>query len=133
MTKFLSGVNAIRLEYYENGGDALCKLEWSSPAISRQVIPAIQLFTQPDTLTPDKNFVIYPNPNNVHIVTVSTGTNFQQGAHILIYDMLGQILIKNSISSPGTQATFPINLSRGVYIVKLFTGNKTYTAKLMVL
>lgn len=34
----------IRLEYYENGGDAVAKLLWSSPSIAKQVIPASQLY-----------------------------------------------------------------------------------------
>jgi PA14 domain/Secretion system C-terminal sorting domain len=128
--------SALKLEYYENGGYAVCKLEWSSPAIARQAIPVAQLFTKPDTLTINKNFVIYPNPNNIHSLTISTGGSLQQGAHILIYDMLGQMLMKNSISTRGSQSgtiTIPLDLARGLYIIKLFTGNKTYTAKLMVL
>ena len=34
----------IRMEYYENGGGAVCKLEWSSPSTVRQTIPTSQLF-----------------------------------------------------------------------------------------
>jgi len=37
----------IRLEYYENGGVASVKLEWSSPTIVRQVIPAKYLYPAP--------------------------------------------------------------------------------------
>jgi hypothetical protein len=37
----------IRLEYYENGGVASAKLEWSSPTIARQVIPAKYLYPAP--------------------------------------------------------------------------------------
>ena len=31
---------AIQLEYYENGGDAVCELYWSGPGIEEQIIPA---------------------------------------------------------------------------------------------
>lgn len=34
----------IRLEYYENGGGAAIRLEWSSPSQTRQVVPARQLY-----------------------------------------------------------------------------------------
>lgn len=34
----------IRVEYYENGGGAVCKLEWSSPSTLRQYIPTSQLY-----------------------------------------------------------------------------------------
>lgn len=35
---------AIRLEYYENTGDATIKLEWSSTQQSRQIVPSSQLY-----------------------------------------------------------------------------------------
>jgi hypothetical protein len=34
----------IKLEYYENGGDAVAKLLWSSPSTPKQIIPKTQLF-----------------------------------------------------------------------------------------
>ena len=37
----------LRLEYYQQGGEALAKLEWSSPTVSRQVIPAKYLYPAP--------------------------------------------------------------------------------------
>ena len=47
---------AIRMEFFENGGDAAAKLSWSSPSQSLQIIPVERLF--PDTValtlsTPD--------------------------------------------------------------------------------
>ncbi len=37
----------IVLEYFENGGVASVKLEWSSPTVSRQVIPSKYLYPAP--------------------------------------------------------------------------------------
>lgn len=37
----------IRLEMYENGGDALAKLEWSSANQTREVVPTSQLYSDP--------------------------------------------------------------------------------------
>ncbi len=34
----------VRMEYYENGGDAVARLEWSYPGQAQQVIPQAQLF-----------------------------------------------------------------------------------------
>ncbi|HEX3134231.1 MAG TPA: PA14 domain-containing protein [Planctomycetota bacterium] len=34
----------IKLEYYENGGDAVARLEWSSPSTPRQVVPQSNLY-----------------------------------------------------------------------------------------
>ena len=39
----------IQVDYYENGGGAVAKLEWSSPSTVRQFIPTSQLFAQPPT------------------------------------------------------------------------------------
>ncbi|MEI8407285.1 MULTISPECIES: PA14 domain-containing protein [unclassified Kribbella] len=38
-----AGKHDIRLEYYENGYDAIAQLAWSSPNLARQVIPAARL------------------------------------------------------------------------------------------
>ena len=34
----------IRMEYYENGGDATARLSWSAPGIAKQVVPRSQLY-----------------------------------------------------------------------------------------
>jgi hypothetical protein len=36
----------IILEFYENGGDAVCELSWESPTITRQAIPSQYLFVE---------------------------------------------------------------------------------------
>jgi len=36
---------AIRLEYYESNGGALCSLKWGGPLLSKQVIPSTQLYS----------------------------------------------------------------------------------------
>ena len=38
----------IKLEYYENTGNANAKLRWSGPGVSKQIIPNAQLFTTTD-------------------------------------------------------------------------------------
>jgi len=42
---------AIRMEYFENGGDAVAKLSWNSPSQSLQIIPVDRLFPDPISLT----------------------------------------------------------------------------------
>ena len=44
----------IRLEYYENGGGAICELSWSSATISRQTIPSQYLWVdRPNPYDPE--------------------------------------------------------------------------------
>jgi PA14 domain/Secretion system C-terminal sorting domain len=127
---------ALRLEYFENGGNAVCRLQWSGPTVGKQVIPSTQLFIEPDSTILSKSFVIYPNPNSIHSLTISTTANFQQGGHVAIYNLLGQMVTSSDITPGNTQIkiiTIPLQLARGLYIVRLSAKSKTYSAKLMVL
>ena len=47
----------IKLEFYENGGDARCELNWSGPGFIREVIPSRYLWVGGDRPNPR-----YPNP-----------------------------------------------------------------------
>jgi hypothetical protein len=40
----------IKMEYYENGGDAVANLSWSSPSQGKQIIPTSQLYTGGTTI-----------------------------------------------------------------------------------
>ena len=51
----------IKLEYYENGGDALAKLAWSSAQQGWQIIPQSQLFSPNPISNPNP----IPNPNPI--------------------------------------------------------------------
>ena len=126
---------SIRIEYYENGGDAVCKLQWSGPLLAKQPIPTSQLFTEPDVILINKDFLIYPNPTNTQSITLAVNNPLQQGDKVLVYNMLGQLIKSNIISqsSPGRKFTMPLNIANGVYIIKLMSGNKIYAAKFIVL
>jgi endoglucanase len=51
---------SIRLEFYENGGDASASLSWSTPAgLAKQIIPQTQLY--PAQSTPDFSFSADPS------------------------------------------------------------------------
>jgi hypothetical protein len=53
----------IRLEFYENGGDAVCQLSWSSPTILRVAIPSQYLWVGGDRPNPR-----YPSPADGAII-----------------------------------------------------------------
>ena len=127
--------NSIRIEYYENGGNAVCKLEWSGPLLSRQTVPTAQLFTAAGVIPITKEFVIYPNPTSTQSITVALNKPLQQGDKIVIYNMLGQLVKSKSISisSPGTKFTLPLNIANGVYLLQLVSHDKIYSAKFIVL
>ncbi|MEP6584129.1 MAG: PA14 domain-containing protein [Ginsengibacter sp.] len=126
--------NNIRVEYYENGGDALCRLEWSGPTLGRQVIPVSQLFLRPDSIAVVKDFSVYPNPNRTKNLTIVTNASLSAGGNVTIYNMLGQ-LVQNSTVPPisqGGKINLPIQLSKGMYIIKLGAGGEIFTTKFLV-
>ncbi|MBD1824918.1 DUF4347 domain-containing protein [Cyanobacteria bacterium FACHB-DQ100] len=44
----------VRMEYFENGGQAVAQLAWAAPGITKQVVPTTQLFsTAPPPLAPE--------------------------------------------------------------------------------
>lgn len=45
---------SVVMEYYENGGGAVAQLSWSSPSLSKQIIPTTQLFLHPGLDTGDE-------------------------------------------------------------------------------
>lgn len=52
----------IRVEYYENTGPALARLEWSSPTIARQVVPPSQLYLPAPSNNPPTVAWLEPTP-----------------------------------------------------------------------
>lgn len=119
----------IRIEYYQNQGDAVCKLEWSGPVTDRQVVPSAQLFI-PDEVKTSQPFAIYPNPAN-DLITIATKNNFTQGDLVLIYNMLGQ---KLSETSSGLAGINKINiavakLAAGVYVATIVSNGTRLSVK----
>src|SRR5499426_1490487 len=58
---------SIRLEFYENGGDASATLAWSTPlGIEKQIIPQSQLLS--GATPPQPDFALSANPTNVGVV-----------------------------------------------------------------
>lgn len=50
------GLYPIKMEYFENGGDAVAQLRWSGPALTKQVIPTANLYSALPTGSNYRNF-----------------------------------------------------------------------------
>jgi endoglucanase len=62
---------SLRLEFYENAGDASTSLSWSTPAgFAKQIIPQTQLYPSQSTPTPD-----FSHSANPSAVTVNRGAS----------------------------------------------------------
>ena len=124
----------IRVEYYENGGDAVCKLEWTGPVTAREVIPSSQ-FSLNDSIPPvivTGPLVLYPNPANDYI-TISGGTGFKQGDAVQLYDMLGRKLQEFvvSVASTNTIKISVVNLPAGIYAARIISADVKKSIKFM--
>jgi len=78
--------------------------------------------------------IIYANPNkgsfNVEVPSEVTNLN---GAVLLVYDNQGKETANFSLDNNTTHPRFDIsNAAKGMYVIKLTQGNKTYTGKLVV-
>src|SRR5262245_26131476 len=60
---------AIRMEYYENGGDASVKLEWSSASQPKEIVPQGRLYTAQPTLpaAPSNLILNSPSANQINL------------------------------------------------------------------
>ncbi|CAN5421532.1 hypothetical protein BH10BAC3_BH10BAC3_31340 [soil metagenome] len=128
--------NSIRIEYYENGGDAVCKLDWSGPVIAKQAILASQLFSQPDgPVFIKKPIIIYPNPITGHSLTFALKQPAPTGNKLTIYNIGGQLLYSGIINNPlpGNVYILPFIKPAGMYILRLFDSHTVYTEKFIVL
>jgi hypothetical protein len=75
----------------------------------------------------DSSFKLYPNPAINDVVYITTANNGVKD--ILIYDVFGEIVLTDRISSKS------LNISRlvaGVYVLQVNENNKTMTRKLVV-
>ena len=124
---------AIKIEYYENTGDAVCKLEWSGPVIGRSIVPAAQLFSQPDNNIA-KDFVVFPNPAK-NIINVFFKSGFTAGQTIILHNILGQKIIQKELTSSNTGTTITISvehLPSGLYIITLHGAGQKYAEKVLI-
>ena len=79
------------------------------------------------TLAMAENFVsekitIYPNPTN-GIINIPSEFGIQK---MVIYDLSGKILMERELHSEAVDVQ---NLSSGMYLMKLFAGDKNYQTK----
>lgn len=105
----------IRLEYYENGGGAVCQLLWSSPTILREPVPSQYLWVGGDRPEPR-----HPNPADGAIIRDTwvsmswTPGDFSASHSIYIGENPDEVLA-------GTGDTFRVNQTNTDYAVG-FTG-----------
>lgn len=107
----------IRIEYYENTGEAIIRLSWSSALVPKQVVPSSQLFPPQTEVTAAidvgmEGLTLYPNEvkNELYVEAPLANGMWE------IHDMLGRTMMTGTMAEE-----FVINTSAlhaGLYIFK---------------
>ncbi len=138
----------IRLEYYENQGEAVCRLLWNSLSQDRQVIPATRLFpaddasartldsppakevTQPTTTEP-QDVLVYPNPSDGGVFTMQ---GVAKNSQIRMFDLNGrEVPLTTQRAGAQLHLQPSATINRGLYAVQVQrTTGEVITCKLMV-
>jgi len=115
----------IKVDYYEQSGNANIKLEWESAQQTREVVPNAHLYLPnelPSAAVNQKvtsdNLKIYPIPV-INKLTIDSRS--VEACKISILDINGRLLIQNNEKFIGTKSFDVSALFRGVYIVNVLS------------
>jgi hypothetical protein len=79
----------------------------------------------------ESTLLVYPNPAKDYFVCTLTGASFMHPT-IELFNMLGEkVLAETSLAANGIHVN-TINLSKGLYFVRIIDDSKIYTAKVLV-
>jgi hypothetical protein len=76
------------------------------------------------------NIIISPNPFS-HSLTISIFDNIEHNIDISIISLLGKIVYQEIFSKSQEISIAPTSLQSGLYIIKVSSGNKTYSGKIV--
>jgi endoglucanase len=116
---------SIRLEFYENGGDATASLSWSTPAgLAKQIIPRTQLYPA-ESMPPDPDFSHSANPS---AVTVNRGASASSTITITrTGGFTGSVALSASGLPAGVTAAFAPASVTGMSSTVTFTASTAAT------
>jgi hypothetical protein len=81
----------------------------------------------------ENEFIISPNPSNGEFV-IDFGGKINNQAEIEVFDVSGRIILKQKMNTTSTSAQTTINISnspKGMYFIKVITGNAVYTNQII--
>lgn len=116
----------IRLEFFEQGGGAVCRMAWSSSRMAKHIIPKSQLYPENTTSTNEVRnnvrLILYPNPVQdllfVEMRDPSPGVK-----EIQVLNSLGQVLMQKNTEVGQQMIQFDLRgLSNGMYWIKYFAN-----------
>nr|MDA3853076.1 PA14 domain-containing protein [Bacteroidales bacterium] len=124
----------IKVEYFENVGNAHIQLDWMTSSIDRQCIPSSALFLpeiqtglQTTSSSSLKQLKLFPNPTSL---TLNVDCDLPQLGEINIYDLAGNKVNDASQSITHGKAIDVSYFSPGLYIVELKHENVLIASEL---
>lgn len=78
-----------------------------------------------------KNLIIYPNPANDYVIVENLNLLYKQ-THLELYDVHGKLVIKETLVDMLSTINLQC-LNSGIYFLRIFTDNNTFTYKLMII
>ncbi len=75
---------------------------------------------------------IYPNPVRNGIISINWDKSTQESADIIVTDMSGRILIQQTSEMKEVHQLNASQLSTGIYLIHITTGNAQYTGKVVI-
>lgn len=119
----------LKLEFFEEGGGAVCQLLWSSGHIAKSIIPRSQLYPELTTVTnapANEPLRIYPNPVS-NVLTLEMQDGLHGMPEIEICNVLGQVMLHrvDELQSNAIRVNVQ-DLPEGMYWLKCRTANGKY-------
>ena len=109
--------------------------EGASNIIFIDVMPGQpQLETGIEQMTKTESFNVYPNPNKGEFMLDISALN-GRGNRMVIMDLMGKIILDENIGTGQSEVPIRLNMGEihtGMYFLKVFAGENTYTRKLIV-
>jgi hypothetical protein len=131
-----------RMEYYENSGGAVARLDWRTPTIARVTVPA-SAFQPPATagavtrmeseyITPALSLDIYPNPATEQVYILLDNV-YDGDAEVAIVNIMGQVMHRAVLTQGNRMLSVASSqLGRGTFIVIATRNGERITKKLIV-
>jgi len=139
---------SIRMEYYDNVGEAQAHLLWTGPNVIKQSIAKDFLYSENNPLGLDDDgegviipqqivlYQAYPNPFNPS-TTLSFSLPQQEQVKLRVFDLLGRevaTVVDDNLPAGNHSYSFDAsNLASGTYFYRLETQNAVKVKKMMLL
>jgi len=92
----------------------------------------LALIKEQEASDSESGFAIYPNPNNIHHLTLSLSSEIKGRVQVEIRDMMGKVVLQRDFKEVSNTMQLDHQLAAGTYVVVLKTSTTRLTRKLVV-